>query len=182
MDTANMTANPTALGLFGFGMTTLLLNLHNIGLFPLDATILAMGLCFGGLAQMVAGIMDFKRNSMFGATAFTSYGFFWISLVIIKTDILGVAVDDTSLGAYFAIWGIMTLIMFLGTLKGNRSLQFVFLTLAILFLVLAAGTISGNGAVMKIAGVVGMICGSIAIYTAAGEILKEQYGREVIPL
>lgn len=176
------TANPTALGLFGFGMTTLLLNIHNIGLFPLDGTILAMGICFGGLAQIVAGLMDFKRNAMFGATAFTAYGFFWLSLVLIKTDFIGVAVDNASLGTYFAIWGLMTLILFLGTLKGNRSLMLVFLTLTMLFFVLAAGTIAESDMIMKIAGIVGIVCGCLAIYTAGGEILKEQYGRNVIPL
>lgn len=178
----DMTANPTALGLLGFGMTTFLLNLHNIGLFPLDGTILAMGLCFGGMAQIVAGLMDFKRNSMFGATAFTAYGFFWISLVIIKTDFIGTAVDDLSLASYFMLWGMMTLIMFIGTLKGNRSLQIVFLTLTALFMVLAIGTAMDSEIVMKVAGVIGIVCGSAAIYTAAAEILKEQYGEEVIPM
>lgn len=175
-------ANPTALGLLGFGMTTLLLNIHNIGAFPLDGTILAMGICFGGTAQIIAGLMDFKKNNMFGATAFTSYGFFWLSLVLIKADLTGVAVDNTSLAVYFVLWGIMTFILLLGTLRGNRSLQFVFLTLTILFALIAAGTAMGNGTVMQIAGVVGIICGSSAIYTAGAEILKEQYGRPVLPL
>lgn len=181
MTDTNTIANPTALGLLGFGMTTFLLNLHNIGLFPLDGTILAMGLCFGGLAQFVAGLMDFKRDSMFGATAFTAYGFFWLSLVLIKGDMIG-AIDNASLASYFVLWGIMTLVLFIGTLKGNRSLQIVFLTLTILFIALAAGTAMESDIVMKIAGVVGIICGGSAIYTAAAEILKEEYGRNVLPM
>ncbi len=70
-------ANPAPLGLLGFGMTTILLNLHNAGLFPLDTMILAMGLACGGLAQILAGIMEFKKGNTFGTTAFTSYGLFW---------------------------------------------------------------------------------------------------------
>src|SRR5271156_463102 len=77
------TANPAPLGLFGFGMTTVLLNLHNSGFFPMNSMILAMGICYGGCAQVIAGIVEFKKNNTFGATAFTSYGFFWLSLVCI---------------------------------------------------------------------------------------------------
>ncbi len=75
------TANPAPLGLLGFGMTTVLLNLHNAGFFELNSMILAMGICYGGAAQVIAGIMEWKKNNTFGATAFTSYGFFWLSLV-----------------------------------------------------------------------------------------------------
>src|SRR4051794_32623897 len=77
------TANPAPLGLFGFGMTTVLLNLHNSGCYRMNAMILAMGLCYGGAAQIIAGIMEWKKNNTFGTTAFISYGFFWISLVVL---------------------------------------------------------------------------------------------------
>lgn len=72
----NKYANPAPLGLMGFGMTTVLLNLHNIGLFPLNAMNLAMGIAYGGLAQIIAGIIEFKKGNTFGATAFSSYGLF----------------------------------------------------------------------------------------------------------
>ena len=75
------TANPAPLGLLGFGMTTVLLNMHNAGFFALGSMILAMGIFYGGLAQIVAGIMEWKKNNTFGATAFFSYGCFWLSLV-----------------------------------------------------------------------------------------------------
>ena len=75
------TANPAPLGLLGFGMTTVLLNLHNAGFFELNGMILAMGICYGGLAQVIAGIMEWKKGNTFAATAFISYGFFWLSLV-----------------------------------------------------------------------------------------------------
>ena len=76
-------ANPAPLGLMGFGMTTVLLNIHNAGFFPISAMILAMGLAYGGMAQVIAGILEFKKGNTFGVTAFTSYGFFWISLVFL---------------------------------------------------------------------------------------------------
>lgn len=77
------TANAAPLGLLAFGMTTVLLNLHNAGLFSMGSVIFAMGIFYGGLAQIIAGIMEWKKNNTFAATAFISYGFFWISLVFI---------------------------------------------------------------------------------------------------
>src|ERR1700733_14311848 len=75
------TANPAPLGLLGFGMTTVLLNLHNAGFYELNSMVLAMGICYGGIARVIAGIMEWKKNNTFAATAFISYGFFWLSLV-----------------------------------------------------------------------------------------------------
>ena len=77
------TANPAPLGLLGFGMTTVLLNLHNAGLYELNSMIIGMGIFVGGIAQIIAGIQEWKKNNTFGATAFTAYGSFWIALVAI---------------------------------------------------------------------------------------------------
>ena len=132
----DLTANPAPLGLLGFGMTTVLLNLHNAGFFELGSMILAMGIFYGGLAQIIAGIEEWKKNNTFGATAFTSYGAFWLTLVaLLVLPKLGLAAapDATSMAAYLAMWGIFTLVMFIGALKANRALQLVFATLAILF-------------------------------------------------
>src|SRR3979411_1487180 len=76
------TANPAPLGLLGFGMTTVLLNFHNAGFYELNSMIPAMGLCYGGAAPIIAGIMEWKKNNTFAATSFISYGFFWWSLVV----------------------------------------------------------------------------------------------------
>src|SRR5437764_8092151 len=78
----DMTANPAPLWLLGFGMTTVLLNLHNAGFYELNSMILAMGICYGGIAQVIAGLMEWKKGNTFAATAFISYGFFWLSLVV----------------------------------------------------------------------------------------------------
>ena len=184
MDT---TANPAPLGLLGFGMTTVLLNFHNAGFFKLDSTILAMGIFYGGMAQVIAGIMEWKKNNTFGTTAFTSYGFFWMTLVALltlpKLTFLGWdGPSPASLSAYLAMWGVFTLVMFVGTLRLNRALQIVFGTLTILFFLLAAGKGAGNEDIIVVAGYLGIVCGASAIYTGLAQVLNEVYGRVVWPL
>ena len=133
-------ANPAPLGLCAFGTTTVLLNLHNAGLFEMNSMILAMGIFYGGLAQVIAGIIEAKKNNTFGLTAFTSYGLFWLSLVaLIVMPKMGwiAAPSENAMVAYLAVWGVFTLLLFFGTLKLSRALQFVFATLTILFFLLA---------------------------------------------
>lgn len=181
----DQTANPAPLGLMGFGMTTVLLNIHNAGIFGLGSMIVAMGLFYGGLAQVIAGIMEWKKNNTFGTTAFTSYGLFWLSLVGIWTfPRLGLMepASNTGMVAYLTMWGIFTLFMFVGTLKGNKALQVVFGSLTLLFFLLAIGDATGNAAIKTFTGYEGIFCGASAIYTAMGEVLNEKYGREVLPL
>src|SRR5579862_7609507 len=99
------TANPAPLGLFGFGMTTVLLNLHNAGFYKMNTMILAMGICYGGAAQVIAGVMGWKKNNTFGTTAFTSYGFFWLSLValvLMKKLDPALATEEHAMAAYLA--------------------------------------------------------------------------------
>jgi len=177
--------NPAPLGLLGFGMTTVLLNLHNSGIIELSVVIVAMGFALGGLAQIIAGIFEFKLGNTFGATAFTAYGCFWWSLIFIWINPFGEVIngaDKTSMGFYLALWGVFTLFMYIGTLKHNRATQFVFLSLVILFFGLAISDFTGNHVIHTVSGVIGIICGASAIYTSAGLILKEEYGREIIKL
>jgi succinate-acetate transporter protein len=179
------TANPAPLGLMGFGMTTVLLNLHNAGFFKLGTMILAMGIFYGGIAQIIAGIMEWKKNNTFGTTAFTSYGLFWLSLVwlIVAPKIgLGDVNETPAMVAYLFMWGLFTAVMFIGTLKLNKALQFVFGTLALLFFLLAAGDYTGSTIIKQIAGYEGIICGLSAIYTGLAQVLNEVYGRTVAPL
>ena len=182
-------ANPAPLGLLGFGMTTVLLNMHNAGFFPLGSMILAMGLAYGGLAQVIAGIMEFRKGNTFGTLAFSSYGLFWWSLVIIlllpNFTFMSPAVaaaEDAAMAAYFFMWGMFTLVMFLGTLKSNRGLQFVFMSLVVLFFMLATVRFTGNVTLLKITGWEGIICGASAVYTGLAEVLNEAHGRTVVPL
>ncbi|WP_312241359.1 acetate uptake transporter [Pantoea sp.] len=178
-------ANPAPLGLMGFGMTTILLNLHNIGLFDMDAIILAMGIFYGGIAQIFAGLLEFKKGNTFGLTAFTSYGSFWLTLVaILLLPKLGLAdeVDGRFFGAWLALWGIFTLFLFFGTLKAPKMLQFVFASLTLLFALLAIGHLTDSAALLRIAGWVGIVCGVSAFWLAMGEVLNEKFGRTVLPI
>lgn len=182
MAVADPTANPAPLGLLGFGMTTILLNLHNAGLFPMDAMILGMGIFVGGLAQVMAGAMEWRKGNTFGTAAFTLYGFFWLSLVAINLlpgDAVNAA-SDTSMGSYLLLWGIFTACMFVGTLKLTRSLQVVFGTLAVVFFLLALADFTGGS--KSFAGWWGVLCGASAFYAAIAQILNEVYGRKVLPL
>jgi len=173
----------------GFGMTTVLLNIHNAGFFPISAMILAMGLCYGGIAQVFAGILEFKKGNTFGLTAFTSYGFFWISLVVLLLfPQLGLeggptqATPHAFMAWYLVMWGIFTGFMFIGTLRGNKVLQFVFASLTVLFALLAIRDFTGNELIGTIAGYEGIICGLSAIYLAMAEVINEQFGRTVLPI
>src|ERR1700761_2313274 len=177
-------ANPAPLGLCAFGMTTVLLNLANAGIIEMSSMILAMGIFYGGLAQVIAGVIESKKNNTFGLTAFTSYGFFWLSLVgLIVIPKFGWVkpASESAMSAYLAMWGIFTLCLFFGTLKLNRALQFVFATLTILFFLLAAEHAGVEG-VGKFAGYEGIICGLSAIYAGIANVLNEVYGKTVLPL
>ena len=148
----NTAANPGPLGLLGFGMTTTLLNLHNAGFLPLSIAIVAMGIALGGLAQILAGIREMRQGNTFGGTAFTAYGLFF------------------------------TFFMFIGTLKHNRATQVVFGSLTILFVLLALGHFTESHMIERIAGIEGIFCGLSAIYSAMGQIINAEYGRDVMPL
>jgi succinate-acetate transporter protein len=184
----DLTANPAPLGLMGFGMTTVLLNIHNAGFYPMNAMILSMGFFYGGLAQVIAGIMEWKKGNTFGTTAFTSYGLFWLTLVGLVLlpkagdNFVGFATASFPFAAYLFMWGVFTLYMFIGTLKATRALQVVFLSLTILFFLLAAGNYMGSEGILKIAGYEGIFTGLSAIYAAMGQVLNEMYGKKMIPL
>ena len=177
-------ANPAPLGLIAFGMTTVLLNLHNAGLFGLvglGTMILAMGVFYGGIAQIIAGIMEFKKGNTFGTTAFCSFGFFWLTLVflIVFPQIgWGDAPTDSAMASYLIMWGLFTFGMFFGTLKTNRILQFVFMSLAILFFLLAVGVY--NDTIHTIAGYEGIICGVSAVYLGLAAVINEAHGKTIL--
>ena len=179
------TANPAPLGLLAFGMTTVLLNLHNAGLYELNTMILAMGLFYGGIAQVIAGIREWKKTNTFGTTAFISYGFFWLTLVaLLVLPKLGLAAPTSNIAmvSFLGMWGFFTFLLFIGTLKLSKALQIVFGTLVILFTLLAIADALENALLKKIAGYEGLICGFSAIYTGMAQLLNEMYGRTVLPL
>ncbi len=178
-------SNPAPLGLLGFGMTTVLLNLHNAGLYDLNSMILSMGIFYGGLAQIITGAMEWKKGNTFGTTAFLSYGLFWLTLVgLLILPHFGISSPPNtySMGWYLFMWGVLTGTFFIGTLRISRALQFVFASLTLLFYLLALGDFTGNKLFTLIAGYEGIICGLSAIYTAVAQVLNEVYGKTVLPL
>ena len=180
------TANPAPLGLLGFGMTTVLLNLHNAGFYELNSMVLAMGICYGGAAQIVAGIMEWRKGNTFATTAFLSYGLFWFSLVaLIILPKLGwaTASNNTAMAAYLFMWGLFTAVMFIGTLRLHVAGQIVFGSLTILFFLLAIGDFTNAGPGFKhFTGYEGIFCGFSAIYAGLAQVLNELYGKVILPL
>ncbi|MBW8189872.1 acetate uptake transporter [Neiella marina] len=178
-------ANPAPLGLMAFGMTTVLLNIHNAGFFPLNASIMAMGLFYGGLAQVIAGILEYKKNNTFGVTAFVSYGFFWITLVglwVLPKMGMAEATSPAFMGWFLAAWGTFTGLMFVGTLKFNRVKQFIFASLTVLFFLLAIHNWTGSELIGHIAGWEGIVCGLSAIYLAMASVINEVHGKVMLPV
>jgi succinate-acetate transporter protein len=179
------TANPAPLGLLAFGMTTVMLNLHNAGLFNLGGMIFAMGIFYGGLAQIIAGVMEWKKNNTFGTLAFISYGFFWISLVgLIVMPRIGFA-DVFTRGeflAFLGIWGLFSFVMWIITFRLPMALRVVFGLLVLLFALLILGNALGSILILEIAGVEGIICGLSAMYTGLGQVMNEVYKENVISL
>jgi len=177
-------ANPAPVGLMGFGVTTILLNLANAGFYGVDSMLVAVGIFYGGIAQIIAGIMEFRRGNTFGTTAFLSFGLFWESfvflLVLPKFGIVA-AISPASFGAYLFIWGLFTLMMFIGTLRMNGALMTVFASLFILFFLLAAAVWSGNHVLSTLAGYEGVFCGLSAMYASAA-ILDDASGNHFLSL
>ena len=179
--TSDNLANAGPLGLLGFALTTILLSIHNLGFFLVDTTIMAAAICLGGLAQIFAGMIEFKRGKMFTATVFSYFGLFWVAFAIIQSKVLGVP-DHASLSTFFLLISILALIFLLGTLKSPKVLQLAFLVLTITLFVLTIGAYPMTEAITKIGGALGVITGAIVLYIAAAEILNEQYKKPILPL
>jgi len=179
------TANPGPLGLAGFGMATMLLNIHNMGFFPIDTTIIAMGLFVGGIIQVIVGGWEWKSNNLFGMMAFSGYGFFWLTLATIfilpKTG-LAAAPNELSMGCYLVIWALFTLGLFIATFKMNRWMQTLFGMVLILFTLLALKDFTGIKMFGTLAGIEGVACGALALYMSMAQVINDQYGRQVLPV
>ena len=187
----DLTANPAALGLTALGLTTVLLSLRNAGYYELNSMILAMGIFYGGLGQIIAGIMEWRKNNTLGTTAFLSFGLFWLTLAaLLMLPKLGLAdaSSEHAMAAYFAMWGLFTFAMFVGSLKANRSLPGVLGLLTILFFLLAAAewagnvTVTGTITITQIAGYEGILTGFAAMCAGLAQVIGEMYRKTVAPL
>jgi uncharacterized protein len=179
------TANPAPLGLCAFGMTTILLSIHNAGVTGLTSPIIAMAFFYGGLAQLIVGIMEWKKNNTFGMVTFGSFGLFWISFGAILTlpaTGLAKAPSNTDLAAFLAVWGILIVGLFICSLKMHRLLQVTLAAVVLLVVFLVVSTITGNGTIHTIAGVTGLVAGGLALYMGIGAVINEVWGSRVVPV
>ena len=130
--------------------------------------------------------MEWRKGNTYGLTAYGSYGLFWFSFAaLLLLPALGLAPGSGGAGAlaaYLAVWGLFTLLLFIGSLKMTRALQFVLGTLALVFFILAAGDATGSTTLTVIGGYIGIISGLAAIYTAFAPVLNDVYGKEIAPL
>ncbi|KAG5487713.1 hypothetical protein LSCM1_08077 [Leishmania martiniquensis] len=183
-------ANPGPLGLLGFGLSTVLLNLHNTGSFPLSTVIVAMGICLGGGAQFIAGLLEWVRGNTFAYVAFTAYGAFWLSLVCIwllpntaaGSSLIVMAASEYFVGVYLVLWGIFSFVMLMCTFRMNVAIFLVFLTVTLLFLMLGGANMANNTTALHAAGYEGIICGSLALYLGLAEVLNEVWDRTILPV
>jgi uncharacterized protein len=174
--------NPAVVGLAGFGLTTLILQLHNLGLCGLGPVI-ACGLIFGGAAQLMAGLQEFKVGNNFGYSAFCSYGAFWIALCIMllfnKYDIY--ASSGTDIGYFLIVWTLYTVILWIGAMKIHGAMASTFTLLLAGFILLDLAHF-GYPAMTKVAAYVLILCALNAWYMMAHIIFLQVFGRDVLPV
>ena len=181
-------ANPAALGLVGFGLTTVLLSLINAGILPAggEGVVIPLALAYGGFIQILAGLFEFRVGNTFGMTAFLSYGAFWwwfaLMLIFAHTGIIDISQAGATVGVALALWGVLTFYLWIGTFRLPRILFAIFLTLWITFALLALGAILGAPGLCKAGGWLGLVCGSLAMYGSFGLVTNATWGRTVIPL
>jgi uncharacterized protein len=174
---AATTANPAPLGLSAFALTTFVLSASNAGWFSIPNIVVGLALFYGGIVQLVAGIQEFRTGNTFGATAFCSYGGFWLAVGVIFTPAFGVLDAykagglGTALGIFLLGWTIFTGLMFLGTLRINGALIVVFGLLFLTFLSLTLGALLGAAGLTVLGGYLGIITALGAWYTALANIL-----------
>jgi len=175
--------NPAVIGLGGFGLTTILLQLHNLGLAGIGPVIWA-GFVFGGLAQMIAGFQEQKVGNNFGSCAFTGFGCFWIALAAMlvakKYDVF--PVSDTDLAWFLTVWGLFTSLLWIGTFKISKAMFLTFTTLAVGFFLLAFEHFGFGEILGKAAACILLLCAGTAWYMMAAIIYKDLYGRDILPI
>ncbi|HVP93581.1 MAG TPA: acetate uptake transporter [Methanoregulaceae archaeon] len=179
------TANPSPLGLCAFGMTTLALSFHNAGITSFASPILAMALFYGGLAQVIAGIMEWKKNNTFGLLTFGSFGFFWISLAtlqILPASGLAKAPGPAEMAVFLGLWGLFAIGIFICTLKMHKALQMTIFALILTFILLVVAELTSNASILIAAGCLGIITGALAVYIGFGQAINEVHGKKVVPV
>jgi succinate-acetate transporter protein len=183
-------ADPGPLGLAAFALTTFVLSFFNAGLAPASGKPVVFGLAFayGGLAQLLAGMWEFRTGNTFGAVAFTSFGAFWLSFFafnqwfekLLPAKDPGVA--GHAVGLYLIAWGIFTVYMFIASLRTTVAISLVFILLAVTFIVLGIGEVNANADVIKAGGYIGIATAVAAWYASFAAVLNSTFGRTILPV
>lgn len=179
-------ADPAPLGLGAFAMTTFVLSAFNAGLIneDLEPVVLPLALFYGGIAQLLAGMWEFRKANVFGALAFTSFGAFWLAFATYVQFVAeGLGPDgDTATAFFLLVWGIFTLYMTVAALRVNMAVLLVFITLTLTFFVLSAGDFSGVTAVGRVGGWLGLLTAVFAWYASFAGVVNFTWKRTVLPL
>ncbi|MGC5167884.1 acetate uptake transporter [Luteimicrobium sp. DT211] len=178
-------ADPAPLGLAAFALTTFVLSFTNTGLFKAEPVVFGLALAYGGIAQMLAGMWEFAKGNTFGATAFTSFGAFWIAFWYLTghTDLSGVDPKDAGhgIGLFLLAWAIFTAYMFLASLRTSGALIAVFGLLTVTFLLLALADLTDTSGLTKAGGWFGVATALVAWYASFAGVLAFTNKRPVLP-
>jgi succinate-acetate transporter protein len=185
---ASTVADPAPLGLAAFALTTFVLSMFNSGLVSDkgEPIVFGLALAYGGLAQLLAGMWEFKNNNAFGATAFTSYGAFWLSFWAFNQFYADKISSETDLGhavgLYLIAWGIFTTYMWIASFRVSVAVSVVFVLLAATFFVLGIGDAGANTDITKIGGYLGLATAAAAWYASFAVVTNKTFGRVVLPV
>jgi succinate-acetate transporter protein len=186
IDTVPAPANPAALGLVGFGLTTVLLSLINAGVLPAggEGVVVPLALAYGGLIQIIAGVLEVRLSNTFGMTAFLSYGAFWWWFALLQlfahTHMIDISAAGATIGVALILWGVLTLYLWVSTFRLARIVFLIFLTLWPTFFLLGLGAALANPALTHLGGWLGLLCGSLAMYGSFAFVTNATWGREVV--
>jgi len=181
-------ANPAALGLVGFGLTTVLLSLINAGVLPKggEGVVIPLAFAYGGLIQLIAGVLEFRVGNTFGMTAFLSYGAFWwwfsLMLILSKLGAIDISQAGPTIGVALLLWGVLTLYLWIGSFRLPKIIFLIFLTLWVTFLLLGMGAVQGSAGLSTAGGWLGLVCGCLAMYGSFALVTNATWGRAVIPV
>src|SRR5690349_10012367 len=184
-----VTADPGPLGLAAFALTTFVLSMFNSKLVGAggEPVVLGLALAYGGLAQLLAGMWEFRTGNTFGATAFTSYGAFWISFFflvqfVLSKKVIPTADEGHAVGLYLIAWGIFTTYMFIASLRTTAAIALVFILLAVTFIVLGIGNANTNEGLIEVGGWFGLATAVAAWYASFAAVVNSTFGRTVMPV
>ncbi len=181
-------ADPAPLGLAAFALTTFVLSAVNAGWLPATAepVVFGLALAYGGIVQVAAGIWEFAKGNTFGATAFCSYGAFWVSFWWLTghTTFPEATPDDTAhaVGLYLLVWGIFTAYMSVAAARTNLATLAVFVLLTLTFLVLAWGEFAGSDGIHELGGYLGLLTALAAWYASFAGVTAFTWGRQIAPV